>query len=258
MKAITYHYHAISITLKELFKGNYLYYFIPGGVITLIYWYMKYSVSSYEEAIDLSTGYSWLDWGTSFVESGVESAFSLFDLIFEQIYIFVVLTLLSPFNTSLGEKLDTQYTGQKFSASIIRFINDFIRMIFVVLLAIFLELSFMLIYWVISWMFGLDAIDPIAYHLIAAFFFGFSFYDFSLERYEQGVFSSLYHAFANPLSMVITGSVFLLIYKIPVIGIPLAPVLAVMISTIVYLYLEGKLPKKTEPQAPISTDEEQI
>lgn len=241
MKSIKYHFQGISITLQQLFQGKYLYYFIPGGVVTVIYWYIHYSVASYEEAIDLTTGYSWLDWGTSYIETGISGMFSFMDVIFEQIYIFVVLTLLSPFNTSLGEKLDSQLTGKAFNTSIIRFINDFIRMIFVVMLVIFLELAFIVIYWMISWMFGLDAIDGFVYHIIAAFFFGFSFYDFALERYEQGVFSSLYYAFANPLSMIITGSIFLLIYNIPIVGIPLAPVLAVMISTVVYLYLEGKL-----------------
>ena len=81
-------------------------------------------------------------------------------------------------------------------------------------------------------MFGLDAIDAVVYHVIAAFFFGFSFYDFGLERYQKGVGTSLYYAFEYPLSMILTGSIFLLIYEIPYIGIPLAPVLTVMVSTV--------------------------
>ena len=91
-------------------------------------------------------------------------------------------------------------------------------------------------------MFGLDALDPYMYHIIAAFFFGFSFYDFALERYQEGVGSSLYFAFEKPIAMILTGTIFLLIYKIPYVGIPIAPVLAIMVSTVVYLYDQKKLP----------------
>jgi hypothetical protein len=44
----------------------------------------------------------------------------------------------------------------------------------------------------------------------------------------------------------LTGAIFLIIYSIPVIGIPIAPVVTVMVSTIVYLYIKKRLPKQTE------------
>jgi uncharacterized protein involved in cysteine biosynthesis len=100
-------------------------------------------------------------------------------------------------------------------------------------------------YWMVSWMLP-DVLDPIMYHIIGAFFFGFAFYDFHLERYQVGVMGSLGYAFENGLTMILTGSIFLLIYEIPIIGIPLSPVIAVMISNVVYLYKAKKLPRKEE------------
>ena len=241
MKSFVNHFNGISITLKELFKGNFLLYFIPGVVITLIYWFFKSKTQVLEDSIDISTGYSWIDWATSWVDTGISQAFSLIGFIFEQIYIFVIITVLSPFNTSLGEKFDSKLTGNKFDTNVIRFINDFLRMIFIVIIAVVLEITFIIMYWFLSWMFGLDALDPFMYHIIAAFFFGFSFYDFSLERYEQGVGSSMYYAFEKPLTMILTGTIFLLMFKIPLVGIPLAPVLTIMISTVVYLFDQKKL-----------------
>lgn len=241
MKSFVNHFNGISITLKELFKGNFLLYFIPGVVITLIYLFFQSKTQALEDSIDLATGYSWLDWATSWVDSGISKAFSLLGFIFEQIYIFVIITVLSPFNTSLGEKFDSKLTGNKFDTNVIRFINDFLRMIFIVIIAVVLEFTFIIMYWLLSWTFGLDVLDPFMYHIIAAFFFGFSFYDFSLERYEQGVGSSMYYAFEKPLTMILTGTIFLLVFKIPLIGIPLAPVLAIMISTVVYLFDQKKL-----------------
>ena len=250
MKSFINHYHGIRITFTELFKGKYLVYFIPGVVVSIIYWYFVFKANSIEISTATDTGYSWVDWATGWVDTGVSKVVdyskSLLGTIMGHVYAFVILTFLSPFNTSLAEKLDNSQTGNVFDSNVIRFINDFIRMIFVVILAVFLEFALMLLYWLVSWMFGLDAIDPVVYHIIAAFFFGFSFYDFGLERYQKGVFTSLYYAFEKPLTMILTGTIFLLIYEIPYIGIPLAPVLTVMISTIVYLYNEKKLPVSSQ------------
>ena len=142
----------------------------------------------------------------------------------------------------LGEKLDSEYTNQKFKTSVIRFINDLIRMIFIVIIAIILEFGFIMGYWMISWIIDSELVDTIVYFCISAFFFGFTFYDFALERYQIGVLGSLGFAFSNPLSVLLTGSIFLALYYIPIAGIPISPVIAVMVSTIVYLYITKKLP----------------
>ena len=102
------------------------------------------------------------------------------------------------------------------------------------------------IYWIFSWIFGFGFMDTVMYFLIAAFFLGFSFYDYSLERYGVGVFGTIGYAFKNMLTMILTGSIFLLIFEIPYIGIPIAPGIAVMVATIVYLYRENKYPVKTD------------
>lgn len=242
MKTINYHIKSITHTFEELFKGNFLLFFIPGAVLTVVYFWLTYQASAITSAATLASDNSWFDWILGYVNSGVKGVFSVFGLITEQLYIFLVLTVLSPFNTYLGEKLDAKYTGQKFEGGLIRFVNDFIRMIFVVILALVLEFLFIGLYWILSWFIGFEPLDSIMYFCITAFFFGFSFYDFALERYEAGVFSSLGFAFSKPLTMILTGSIFLAIYNIPIVGIPLAPVITLMVSTLVYLYITKKIP----------------
>src|SRR5690606_24921740 len=149
-----------------------------------------------------------------------------------------ILTVLSPFNTILSEKLDTKLTGQKFSFSIIRLINDLFRMILVVIIAISMEFIFIGFWWLICWITGLNDtfIYPLISFLIGAFFFGFSFYDHSLERYEVNVFGSIGFAFSNGLLVMTTGAIFKLLYYFPYfwevsyLGIIIAPVLTTMIS----------------------------
>ncbi len=243
MKAINYHIKGILTTAIELLKGKYWIYFVPGLLLTGLFWYFRSRTIEIDEAIDLSSKYSWLNWAGSVVDSGISKVFGVFDFLLEQLYIFVVLTLLSPFFTALGEKFDKDLTGKKTEGGILRFINDMIRMVYIVFISLLLELLFVVAYWIISKIFGFpDIVNTVMYFSIAAFFFGFAFYDFALERYEKNVLSSLGFAFSAPLGMIILGAIFKGIYAIPIVGIPLAPVLVVMISTVAYAYYIKRLP----------------
>ncbi|MDG1148652.1 MAG: hypothetical protein P8N52_10140, partial [Crocinitomicaceae bacterium] len=226
---------------KELSKGNFLLFFIPGIILTTGYYWFIYQTSSIGKAITFTNDYTWFSWAIDIFNFAVRKTLSVFMIISEQFYIFFILTLLSPFNTYLGEKLDAKHTGAKFEGGIIRFLHDFIRMVFVVILAISLEIICIVFYWVLSWFIGFEPLDTIIYFCITAFFFGFSFYDFALERYKSNVFDSLEFAFSKPLTMILTGSVFLIIFNIPYIGVPLAPVITLMVSTFVYLHLTNKI-----------------
>lgn len=217
-------------------------YFLPGLILTAAFYVFQLYLDELQYSYLMNSEISWLDWIYAWVNAGAATVFTVIDAVLVQVYIFTVLTLFSPFNTHLSERLDAELTGQEFDHSWIRFFNDFIRMLFVVLLALVTQLAFLLGYWSFSWIFNSDLLDSIVYFTFSAFFFGFSFYDFSLERYGKRIFDTFNYGFSNPLKTLLTGSIFLLIYKIPHLGIALAPVLAVMISTIVYLYDAGKLP----------------
>lgn len=242
MQAFIYHYHGLVKTFDALFKGKYLLFFLPGLCITLLYWWFNQSIFGLQNSLTISSDYSWVNWIGNYVNVATEKAFSVFGFILEQLYIFLVITALSPFNTFLAEKFDTHLTGRKHTGSFVRFINDFFRMIYLVFVLILIELSLVAIYWLISWILGLGFADGIVYFCIKAFFFGISFYDFGLERDAESVMNSLRFAFANPLSMLLTGALFLVIYKTPFFGIPISPVITVMVSTVVYLYLKNRLP----------------
>lgn len=251
MKTINYHIKAFQIAGEMLLKGKYLYYFIPGLVITILYWYFYSMGASFNDRLYIVDEIPLIG---GFLSGLLDFLLSGFEFIFNQIYIFVVLTMLSPFNTSLSEKIDNELTGNKMKSGFVRFINEFIRMIFVVILALTLELIFLIFYWIISWILP-DLIDEIIYFTIAAFFFGFSLFDFSLERDEVGVFGSLGFAFSNPLTMFVTGGLFQIIYMIPYLGIPLSPVFSVMIATVVYLYIKGRIPDLKQQNPELSTVE---
>lgn len=247
MKAVNYHIRGIVTSAENLMKGKYLTYFIPGLILAALYWYFFIKTVEIDESIDLTSEI----WGISTIagllDKGVSYFFGGVEWVMEQIYVFAVITVLSPFFTSLGEEYDEELTGKKTEGGVLRFINDMIRMVFVVILSLLLEVICLGVYWVFSKIFAFpEIVDTIVYFCIASFFFGFAFYDFALERYEKGVFSSLGFAFSAPLGMIIIGALFKGIYAIPYIGIPVAPVLAVMISTVAYAYYIKQLPKSKQ------------
>lgn len=237
MKAIQHHIYAIKVSFEALSKGKYLTFFIPGLIVGLFYYWafssteeLNESVSSYEGSNMVVDFFVWILQGAI----GVGQAFLL--VIFQ----FFVLTILSPFNSFLSEKFDADLTGRKFETGFVRILNDLLRAILVAIIALFLELIFMGVWWILSWLPLIGLLDPIMYFLIASFFFGFAFYDYSLERHNIGTFRSLGFAFSKMGHMIISGSIFTLIFMIPIAGIILAPVLVTLISTGVYIKLHEK------------------
>ncbi|MCO4814762.1 MAG: hypothetical protein KC454_08615 [Flavobacteriales bacterium] len=246
MNTISYHFKAILKTFDLIVKGNYLLFFVPGLIISLFFIWLEYSASSVDGSIGYVSDYSWINSIISYIDTGINKSLSILVYIIDQLYIFIILTVLSPFNTYLGEKLDSRLSGNQFKGGLIRFVNDFIRMVFVVIIALALEFAIMGVYAFFSWVLGFSFLNEYVYWAISAFFFGFSFYDFALERYETSVFGTLGFAFRKPLTMFLTGALFMLIYAIPYIGIPISPVIILMVSTIVYLHHTKQIKVQTE------------
>lgn len=249
MKTFSYHLEAIIATFKTLIKGRFLVFLIPGLVIALIFFYLMYDS---EPDTD---------------ESGIlDSIFVAFDYIKDAILgfleNFIILVILSPVMSILSENYDAYLTGQKYQFDILKLLNDVIRAVFVVFIAMILEFTVL----VLLFMFGLlipDSLDPYINFITGAFFYGFSFYDYSLERYSENTMSSLWFAFTRPLTMILTGSIFSLIMFVPIVGIALAPVLTVMISTVVYIkirgikvYEDGYVEPTTETQPELPNEEQ--
>ena len=236
MKALQLHIKAISLTFTELGKGKYLVFFIPGIAIALIFWQVFLLTETVENSFSFLENIPLI--GT-YLNAGVSGTIGIIQFLFDQLFIFFILTVLSPFNTILSEKIDSSITGKKYVFDLAQVISDFFRMLFVVLVAFILEIFVLFIYWIFSAILNLDFLDSFAYFIIAAFFYGFSFYDYSLERDKKGILESLQFAFSNKLIVAISGSLFLLIYKIPSAGVIIAPVITTMITTFVYIKNQG-------------------
>lgn len=247
MKSIQNHIYSIQKTFETLGKGKLLLFFLPGFIVGGIFYYFMGFGSTLTETGDWLGGIPLIG---GLLEWFLDGAAAIFEWIVLFIMQFVLLTLLSPFNSALSEKFETEITGTDFKSGLVQFLNDMLRAVFIAFIAILLELIFTLIVWIISWIIPGEFIETIVYNCIAAFFFGFAFYDYSLERHRVTTISSLGFAFSHMGHMILTGGIFMLIFAIPYIGMILAPVFATFIATGAYVKL--KMPQATNETAPNS------
>lgn len=239
MKSIQNHIYSIQKTFETLSKGKLLLFFLPGLIAGIVF----FSIIGVAEGVrDEASGVKdwWLVGG--FLGSAVDWIINLFNAVIIFILQFVLLTLLSPFNSALSEKFETEITGKEFKSSIVQFLNDMLRAIFIAILAILMEIASILLVFMFSWAIP-DILENVLYFLIAAFFFGLAFYDYSLERHGVTTIGSIGFAFSHMGHVLLTGSIFSAIFAIPYIGMILAPVLATLIATGAYVKL--KMPPAT-------------
>jgi CysZ protein len=240
MKTIGHHFTALQWTLQQFGKGKFLLYFIPGLLVAYFFWWLNNTILGWTEGTDPEGFWGKIVSGTGYALSATTNF----------IMVFFILTILSPINTFLSESVDTELTGKVVGFDLMRFINDFIRMIFVVFIAIVLEFLFSGIWWFLDLFLPLDFLSPVVYFLIVSFFYGFSFYDYSLERYEIGIGGSFRFSKKYFLPTLVTGIFFMGMYYIPVVGIAIAPVVATILSTHVFLKTTGRLDKEQKETQP--------
>lgn len=239
MKAINDHIFAIKLAFEELGKGKFWLYLIPAVAIAVAFWFLTSFISGIFSFLDSATEVPLVG---DYLGSGVKATKSFFSYIGGFFYEFVILTILSPVYCLLSEKVDNTLTKSSFDGGIGRIITDLFRAIFIVIISLILYIMVISIWWFLAWITGFHLLDQIIYFLIAAFFLGFSFYDYSLERYNIGTWKSWMFSFDNIFYMVITGGLFHLIFQIPIAGTLFAPFIISIVSTIVFLKMNQKLP----------------
>lgn len=236
MRTLRYHYKAFKLVFGLFSKGKYLVYFIPGILLTLVIWYFQILLSRF-------SGEAVLEDET--LKKSIEATPDVLVFITDQFYLLVFLTVISPITYLLSNKLDTELTSVNHFTSKTEILNSILRMIFVFFIVLFFEFSFLGAWWLFSSLFNLSVINPFIYNLVGAFFYGFAFYDYNFNRYNKSTRSSFKFATNYILTMVCSGFLFILLKNIPFAGeYVIAPILTIMITTVVYLFTIKKYPKK--------------
>ena len=224
-------------TIKNIHKFRMYWIFIPSLIIWLIYLAAQHSSEGYFEffhSFDVINIFGWEIELESYI-SNVEWFY--FFLLFE-VFKFVILTLLSPFNAYISELYDQKLTGDQFQFSLRRMLEDILRGLVITITAFSLEMLFTGFWLVFNLFLPLEALTPFVYLLISSFFFGFAYMDPSLERHEYNVNKSWQFAFQNMSKCFAIGALFSIIMYVPHAGIIIAPPLITLIATDRFLSLK--------------------
>lgn len=238
MRAINDHISSINLAFQELMKGKFWLYLLPSLLISLFFWFVSGVLDSIFGFLNHTDSVPFIG---NYLETGIQSGKSFFSYLGDLFHEFMILTALSPVYCLLSEKVDNTVTGAKFNGGIIRILTDLLRAVFIVFISMILYIALMATWWIFSWLSGFHLLDELIYFFIAAFFLGFSFYDYSLERYHVSILKSWGFGFNHILYMILTGGIFHLMFQVPYLGILFAPFFTSIISTIVYLKMQHKI-----------------
>ncbi|MFH2142957.1 MAG: EI24 domain-containing protein [Bacteroidota bacterium] len=161
----------------------------------------------------------------------------IFIVLFAYIGGFIVLIIMSPILAYISEKTEKILTGNDYPFSSVQLMHDIVRGVSLALRNMFYELSWTLIAFVITivpligWLISLLQIDNLFLFIVASYFYGFSFLDYSVERQKFNVRKSVKLVRKRKGVATSIGMIFSISLFIPYIGVGLAG-FAAIISTV--------------------------
>jgi len=170
--------------------------------------------------------------GDSYIGSAIEWVFwLLFKLAFLFVYAyvggFIVLMILSPLLAYISERTEEIEDGTTYPFSWSQFFQDILRGIGVAGRSLFYELLVSFIVLLITFIPGLNLVTPILFFAVTAYFYGYSFMDYNLERRRLSSKSSQTYIFNHKAMTIGVGSPYALLVLLPVIGPSFAGIAAI-------------------------------
>lgn len=228
-------------------KGLWWFFIFPVIFNLLLFWGGIEGVGFFSDWIDAKVhGWIGLDeaefWGSgvlSYILTFIIKGFFniIFIVLFAYVGGFIVLIVMSPVLAYLSEKTEKIITGKDYPFSSTQLMKDIARGIGLALRNMFYELSWTLIAFIITivpiigWLFSLLQLDNIFLFIIASYFYGFSFLDYSIERQKFSIRKSVKLVRRRKGVAIANGMIFSICLFIPFIGVGMAGFTAI-ISTV--------------------------
>jgi CysZ protein len=151
---------------------------------------------------------------------------SIFIMLYLSVYKNVVLLFYSPVIAYLIEVVDQKNKGIELPFSLPQFIKDTLRGIRIALRNILLEAVCIVVVLIMALVPIINLFQPILLWFVSAYFLGFSMMDYSLERKRLSAQKSIDYIKRNKSMATGIGSVFQLMYLVPLVGWMFAPTYA--------------------------------
>jgi len=139
---------------------------------------------------------------------------------------YVTLIILSPVYAWISEKIEEEITGVSYPFNFSKFIKDIVRAIIIAVRNGIIQIAFTVVLFILSFVPGVNLFTAPLLFIITAYFYGFSFLDYTHERIGLTMGGSIKEVRKLKFAATSLGSLFLLCYMIPWIG----PFIACMTS----------------------------
>lgn len=211
---------------KILFSRRFWWFLLfPVGILILLFiggnWLVGYAGDSLYGLVETQihswvSGISWLRWVND--ATGI-----LIQVILKILYFFlfvafggyIVLIIMSPVYSWLSERTEAYLTGKEYPFSFRQLLREVFRGILIALRNMVFQLLLSLGFFFFSFVPVLGLISPFAIFVISAYFYGFSFVDYVIERKRFNVRQSVRYVNRNFGLVTGIGAVFAFSLMIP-------------------------------------------
>lgn len=199
-----------------------------GGYTLLGNWATHLSESLFE----LVGAKEWTFWGSAYFD---ELLLGLLHLIFKVLFLlfmlfyggFIVILLMSPLFSLLSERVEELETQKIYPFSVQKLLQDVWRGMRVALRNAMLQLLLSLLIFMIGFIPIVGFLAPLLFFITTAYFYGFSFMDFALERHYPTLRGSVHFVRKHRVAAFTNGAVFALSLLLPLCNLFLAAFVAV-------------------------------
>lgn len=153
------------------------------------------------------------------------------------VYKSLLLVIISPILGYVSERVETHLTGKKFNFSFSDNVHFLLRGIDIGLKSFFKQMVGTCAVMLLGLIFPINLSIPLLIFIIQGYFTGFSFMDYTLERYNLSPKESLEFLKKQRVYAALCGGIFTLLFFIPIIGLFIAPLITCVATTKITLEL---------------------
>ena len=224
--ALSLHGKAFSFIRKNELSWTFL---IPVALFLLLLSVGLYSIGELTEYLTMKVL-------TNYVYDGLVS--SLLLILFRILFFivigmwggYIIVIIMSPFLAYISEKTEKIITGNDYPFNLSQFINDVIRGILLALRNFCMEMLISIVFFLCSFFTAAMAAPfvSVILFLVSAYFYGFSFIDYTNERRKLSVKQSVRYVGQRKAMSCGHGFIFALLLYIPVLGVALSAFYAII------------------------------
>jgi len=228
-----------SEALGFIFKKKLAWFFLfPLAFNILLFWFGWDMVNEYSDAakIYLQNQFELKQgdfWGSGFLKTVMDAFVWLtfkimFFLLFAYLGGYIIIILMSPVFSYLSERTEKIKTGVDYPFSLRQLVKDVLRGVIIAVRNFSIEVILTLLMFILSFIPIIGWLAAIILFFISAYFYGFSFMDYALERKKLNLRQSVKFMRENKGIVIANGFVFSLCLIIPFCGVSFSSFAAII------------------------------